>query len=115
MLRIDPLRIGQAIDNLVSNAVKFTPRGGTVTLGVGLPKGEAVVTVRDTGMGIAPDELDRLFTRFFRASSATRNAVPGVGLGLNITKAIVIAHGGRMDVSSEEGAGTEFRMVLPRG
>jgi signal transduction histidine kinase len=114
MLRLDPVRIGQAIDNLVSNAVKFTPRGGTVTVGIGLPKDEAVVTVRDTGMGIAPDELDRLFTRFFRASSATRNAVPGVGLGLNITKAIVIAHGGTMDVSSEEGVGTEFRMVLPR-
>ena len=114
MLRLDPVRIGQAIDNLVSNAVKFTPRGGTVTVGVGLPTDEAVVIVRDTGMGIAPEELDRLFTRFFRASSATRNAVPGVGLGLNITKAIVNAHGGRMDVSSEEGAGTEFRMVLPR-
>lgn len=113
-LRLDPVRIGQAIDNLVSNAVKFTPRGGQVTVGIGLPKDEAVVTVRDTGMGIAPDELDRLFTRFFRASSATRNAVPGVGLGLNITKAIVVAHGGTMDVSSEEGAGTEFRMVLPR-
>lgn len=114
-MRLDPVRIGQALDNLVSNAVKFTPRGGTVTVGIGLPKDEAVVTVRDTGMGIAPDELDRLFTRFFRASSATRNAVPGVGLGLNITKAIVSAHGGTMDVSSEEGVGTEFRMVLPRG
>jgi len=113
MLRADPVRIGQALDNLISNAVKFTPRGGQVTVGIGLPAGEAVVTVRDTGMGIAPDELDRLFTRFFRATTATRNAVPGVGLGLNITKAIVTAHGGTMDVSSDEGVGTEFRMVLP--
>jgi len=114
MLRADPVRIGQALDNLVSNAIKFTPRGGQVTVGVGLPAGEAVVTVRDTGLGIPPEELDRLFTRFFRASTATRNAVPGVGLGLNITKAIVTAHGGSMDVSSDEGVGTEFRMVLPR-
>lgn len=113
-MRLDPVRIGQALDNLISNAVKFTPRGGRVTVGIGLPKGEAVITVRDTGLGIAPEELDRLFTRFFRASTATRNAVPGVGLGLNITKAIVIAHGGTMDVSSEEGVGTEFSMVLPR-
>ncbi len=114
MLRADPVRIGQALDNLVSNAIKFTPRGGQVTVGVGLPPGEAVVTVADTGLGIPPAELDRLFTRFFRATTATRNAVPGVGLGLNITKAIVTAHGGTMDVASEEGVGTEFRMVLPR-
>lgn len=58
--------------------------------------------------------LDRLFTRFFRASTATRNAVPGVGLGLDTPQAIVDAHGGRMDVSSDERAGTKFRMVLPR-
>jgi signal transduction histidine kinase len=69
--------------------------------------------VRDTGVGIPADELDRLFTRFFRASTATRNALPGVGLGLNITKAIVTAHRGRMEVSSEVGVGTEFRMILP--
>ncbi|TPW74459.1 ATP-binding protein, partial [Schumannella sp. 10F1B-5-1] len=75
----------------------------------------ATISVRDTGLGIPPDEVDRLFTRFFRASTATRNAVPGVGLGLNITKAIVSAHDGEMDVASEEGVGTEFRIVLPRG
>ena len=73
----------------------------------------AVVSVRDTGMGIAESELDQLFARFFRASTATRNAVPGVGLGLTITKAIVTAHEGEMAVKSEEGVGTEFRIILP--
>ena len=109
----DPLRLGQAIDNLVSNAIKFTPRGGTITVGLTTSDGKAVVSVRDTGMGIAESELDQLFARFFRASTATRNAVPGVGLGLTITKAIVTAHEGEMAVKSEEGVGTEFRIILP--
>jgi signal transduction histidine kinase len=109
----DPLRLGQAIDNLISNAVKFTPRGGKVTLAVWVTDTQAVITVRDTGMGIAASELDQLFGRFFRASTATRNAVPGVGLGLTITKAIVIAHKGEMGVQSEEGVGTTFSLTLP--
>lgn len=113
-IAVDQLRIGQAIDNLVSNAIKFTPRGGDVVVTLSTGFGYAMVSVRDTGVGIPDDELDRLFTRFFRATTATRNAMPGVGLGLNITKAIVTAHRGRMEVSSEEGVGTEFRMLLPR-
>ena len=113
-LLADPTRIGQAVDNLISNALKFTPRGGDVVVTLSADTGAATVSVRDTGVGIPADEVDRLFTRFFRASTATRNAVPGVGLGLNITKAIVTAHGGWMDVASEEGVGTEFRLVLPR-
>lgn len=113
-LRADPLRIGQAVDNLIANAIKFTPRDGQVVVTLTADSGAATLSVRDTGIGIPPDEVDRLFTRFFRASTATRNAVPGVGLGLNITKAIVTAHGGWMDVASEVGVGTEFRIVLPR-
>lgn len=109
----DPVRLGQAIDNLISNAIKFTPRGGTVTLALDLVADKAVITVRDTGMGIAESELDKLFSRFFRATTATRNAVPGVGLGLTITKAIVTAHHGEMGVESEEGVGTCFSMTLP--
>ncbi|CAN5209754.1 hypothetical protein BH09ACT5_BH09ACT5_18330 [soil metagenome] len=109
----DPVRLGQAVDNLISNAIKFTPRGGTVTLALEVTADKAVITVRDTGMGIAASELDKLFARFFRASTATRNAVPGVGLGLTITKAIVTAHHGEMGVESEEGVGTCFSMSLP--
>jgi PAS domain S-box-containing protein len=126
----DAERLGQACDNLVSNAVKFTPAGGRVTLalrsGWQLPDGTvsteqqsgatpvAQLSVSDTGMGIPTGEQGELFTRFFRASTARRNAVPGVGLGLAITKAITTAHGGTLDVTSVEGEGTTFTLVLPR-
>lgn len=109
----DPVRLGQVCDNLMSNALKFTPRGGTVTISLSATAKDAVISVRDTGMGIAASELDQLFSRFFRATTATRNAVPGVGLGLTITKAIVTAHHGEMAVQSEEGVGTEFSVTLP--
>lgn len=109
----DPVRLGQVCDNLMSNAIKFTPRGGTVTISLTHDDADAKITVRDTGMGIPASELDQLFSRFFRATTATRNAVPGVGLGLTITKAIVTAHHGEMGVKSEEGVGTEFSVTLP--
>jgi signal transduction histidine kinase len=109
----DSVRIGQACDNLISNAIKFTPSGGSVTLGLSEAGSDVVITVKDTGMGIAASELNKLFSRFFRASTATRNAVPGVGLGLVITRAIIRAHGGDMGVTSEEGVFTCFSMTLP--
>jgi PAS domain S-box-containing protein len=109
----DPVRLGQAVDNLLSNAIKFTPRGGRVSVDVETDGPTAVVTVRDTGMGIPADELDKLFSRFFRTTSATRNAVQGVGLGLTITKSIVTAHRGQMTVESKEGVGTSFSIRLP--
>ncbi|GAB3607130.1 sensor histidine kinase [Conyzicola nivalis] len=110
----DPTRIGQAIDNLLSNAIKFTPRGGNVTVAVSCDGSDIVVRLTDTGMGIPANELDQLFSRFFRASTATRAAVPGVGLGLTITKAIIDAHGGSLDVESEVGVGTTFIVRLPK-
>jgi signal transduction histidine kinase len=109
----DPVRRGQAVDNLISNAIKFTPRGGVVTVSLAAEAERVVVRVRDTGMGIPASDMDQLFSRFFRATTATRNAVPGVGLGLTITKAIVTAHEGEMAVESEEGVGTCFSMWLP--
>ncbi|UOY03571.1 sensor histidine kinase [Blastococcus sp. PRF04-17] len=114
----DAVRLGQACDNLVSNAVKFTPAGGRVTLSLraawrdGAPVAELAVS--DTGIGIPGGEQAKLFQRFFRASTARRNAVPGVGLGLAITKAITTAHGGTLDVVSAEGEGTTFTLTLPR-
>jgi signal transduction histidine kinase len=113
IINADAVRLGQACDNLISNAIKFTPSGGMVTVGLTGSAPRAVITVTDTGMGIAADELDKLFSRFFRATTATRNAVPGVGLGLVITRAIARAHGGDMAVTSEEGVGTCFSMTLP--
>lgn len=110
----DPIRLGQACDNLVSNAIKFTPRGGTVTVSLVNTGPDAVITVQDTGIGIPASELNQLYSRFFRATTATRNAVPGVGLGLTITKAIINAHGGELDVQSTEGVGTSFSVTLER-
>lgn len=112
-VRGDTVRLGQAVDNLVSNAMKFTQAGGTVTVSLHREGDEAVVAVTDTGIGIPAVELSQLSQRFFRASTATRNAVPGVGLGLTITKAIVTAHGGRLDIASEEGVGTSISLRLP--
>ncbi|WP_175414151.1 sensor histidine kinase [Agrococcus sp. SGAir0287] len=109
----DATRLAQAVDNLVSNAVKFTPKGGTVTLDLRRDGDDALLAVVDTGMGIPADEMQRLFTRFFRSTTATRQAVKGVGLGLTITRAIVEAHGGRLSAHSEEGVGTTFEMRLP--
>jgi len=115
----DTLRLGQACDNLVSNAVKFTPQGGQVQVSLEVSPVEdgrglqAIVTVADTGYGIAAAELESLFTRFYRATTATNNAVPGAGLGLAITRTIVNAHGGKMCVRSVEGTGSTFTFQLP--
>lgn len=115
----DPTRLGQAVDNLVSNAIKFTSQGGRVAVTLGTASGEddepdaALISVSDTGIGIPADEIDRLFSRFFRASTATQFAVPGVGLGLTITQAIAVAHHGSIRVASTVGEGTTFTFELP--
>lgn len=113
IILVDGGRIGQALDNLISNAVKFTPKGGRVTVSGRLADGSVVLSVSDTGIGIPAAEQADLFSRFFRASTATQNAIPGVGLGLNITQAIAVAHGGSISVSSVEGEGTTFELRLP--
>jgi signal transduction histidine kinase len=106
-------RFGQMIDNLVSNALKFTPDEGRVDVRLTDAGDHAVVEVSDTGMGIPDEEQKRLFERFFRASSATSRAVPGAGLGLTIVKTIVEAHGGTVGLTSREGEGTTVRVQLP--
>jgi signal transduction histidine kinase len=111
----DPGRIAQALDNLVSNAIKFTPAGGSVTVGGRADGDQVVVEVADTGLGIPADEQEQLFERFFRSSSATDANVQGVGLGLTISKAIVEGHGGTLDFDSAEDEGTTFRVRLPIG
>jgi PAS domain S-box-containing protein len=109
----DRQRIGQVIDNLISNALKFTPAGGTIDVRA-YPHHSAVrIEVTDTGMGIAEEDQAQLFDRFFRTAQAQDQAIPGVGLGLSISKAIVEAHDGRLSVSSVEGVGTSFFVDLP--
>jgi PAS domain S-box-containing protein len=109
----DRLRIGQVVDNLISNALKFTPAGGTVDVRA-YPHGSAArIEVADSGMGISEDEQTQLFERFFRTARAQEEAIPGVGLGLSISKAIVEGHNGRISVRSVEGVGTTFFVDLP--
>jgi signal transduction histidine kinase len=109
----DPARLAQVLDNLVSNALKFTPGGGSVEVRLRAEDGQAVLEVQDTGLGIPEEEQGQLFERFFRSSSSTEAAIPGTGLGLTITKAIVDRHGGTIDVESAANAGTTVRVRLP--
>jgi signal transduction histidine kinase len=113
LLEGDAGRLGQMMDNLLANALKFTPRGGRVEVR-GFERDDAVcIQVRDTGMGISEDDQQRLFERFFRTSQAQAEAIQGTGLGLSIVAAIVEAHGGSVEVESEPGIGTTFTVVLP--
>jgi len=109
----DRSRLAQVLDNLISNALKFTPRLGRVTVRVSVVGGDAVVEVQDTGVGIPSGEQDRLFERFFRSTTATEQAIPGTGLGLTIAKTIVERHEGSIEIESAEGAGTTARVRLP--
>ena len=109
----DAGRLGQTFDNLISNALKFTPAGGRVDVRVLNRRDRVVIEVADTGLGIAAGDQRRLFERFYRTAAATEAAVPGVGLGLSITKAIVEGHGGTIAVASDEGRGTTFTIDLP--
>lgn len=109
----DPLRISQALDNLVSNAIKYSPDGGAVTVRARTSEDWVQLQVQDTGMGISEEETSRIFTRFFRTQAARQAAIPGVGLGLSITKTIVERHGGKISCVSKPGAGTTFTVTLP--
>jgi signal transduction histidine kinase len=111
----DADRLRQVLDNLVSNALKFTPAGGSVTLSARNGSGPLRVEVSDTGIGVPQAELGQLFSRFYRASTATRRAIPGTGVGLVIARAIVEAHGGTISLESSEGEGTRVTVTLPAG
>jgi signal transduction histidine kinase len=114
VLRHDPVRIGQVVTNLVGNAIKFTPRGGRVEVTIEDSAEAAAIIVADTGVGIDPRELPRIFERFFRGSHASEARGSGSGLGLAIVRSIVDMHHGTVQVDSEPGAGSAFRVTLPR-
>jgi signal transduction histidine kinase len=114
-VQADKGRMYQLLDNLVSNALKFTPAGGDVRVSLTPVNGIVRLEVSDTGVGIASAEQGRLFERFFRASTASERQIPGTGLGLYIARAIVEAHGGSIAVRSELGEGTSFCVELPAG
>jgi PAS domain S-box-containing protein len=106
-------RLGQLVDNLLSNAIKFTPAGGTITVRLERDGDAAVLEIADTGPGISKADLDHVFERFYRAEEARRSIVPGLGLGLSISHAIVAGHHGTLDLESQPGRGTTVRVRLP--
>lgn len=109
-------RLAQVFTNLLDNALKHTPPGGTVTLSAALSDGGLAVTVRDTGEGIPPDEIGRIFERFYQVDkSRRRDHQSGLGLGLAIARQIVEAHGGTIRAASAAGQGTAFTVWLPLG
>lgn len=114
-MQADRHRLMQLLDNLISNAVKFTPAGGRVAVTVSHDGAAWRIDVADSGIGIPPGEQDKLFDRFFRAANARKAALPGTGLGLSVVKTITDLHGGRIEVDSTLGSGSTFRVYLPDG
>ncbi len=113
-IRHDPPRMGQVVGNLIGNAIKFTPRGGSVTIEMVATEDGAVISVADTGIGIDPAELPHIFERFYRGSRSNEARGSGSGLGLAIVQSIVEMHGGRVAVESGVGVGSRFIVTLPR-
>jgi signal transduction histidine kinase len=108
---VDRNRMRQVLANLLDNAVKYTPAGGVVQIAARRDTSDAVLTVSDTGVGIPPEELPRIWDRLYRGDKS--RSTRGLGLGLSLVKAIVAAHGGRVDVQSQPGAGSTFELRLP--
>jgi signal transduction histidine kinase len=113
-IRHDPPRIGQVLTNLIGNAIKFTPPGGSVAIALGPHRDGARIDVTDTGVGIDAGELPRIFDRFFRGSRANEARGSGSGLGLAIVRSIVDMHHGSIAVDSRLGTGSRFTVILPR-
>jgi signal transduction histidine kinase len=109
----DAARIEQVIANLVGNALKYSPDGGTVTVAISLQEAMAALVVADQGMGIPQEAIPHLFQRFYRASNVDTRAISGIGIGLYIVHQIVTLHGGSISVTSEQGVGSAFTVLLP--
>lgn len=112
---VDRERMMQVVHNLLDNAIRYTPAGGAVTVGLDAGEREVRFWVADTGPGIPPEERDRIFDRFYRLDASRSRASGGSGLGLAIVKSLVEAHGGRVWVESREGEGSRFTVALPPG
>lgn len=109
----DPMRIRQALNNLIDNAVKYTQEGGEVRVCVETVGTDAVVTVKDNGVGMSAEHLDKIFDRFYRVDKARARETGGTGLGLHLVQRIAHLHHGRVEVESRENAGSTFRLVIP--
>ncbi|MNT47564.1 Alkaline phosphatase synthesis sensor protein PhoR [compost metagenome] len=113
-LTMDGPRIFQVLTNLVGNAIKFTPAGGSILVKSRFDGGDLLTEVIDTGIGIAPEDVPKLFTRFRQLDMSSTRQAGGTGLGLSISKALVEGHGGRIGVHSEKGKGSTFWFRIPR-
>ena len=113
LLDVDPFRVKQVVGNLVGNALKFTGRGGRITLRARTAAGEAIIEVEDTGRGIPQDKVDRIFEKFFQVERGDTRVAGGTGLGLYICRQLTEAMGGRISVRSQEGVGSCFSILLP--
>jgi signal transduction histidine kinase len=110
-LKADRNRIRQIIGNLLDNAIKYTPAGGTVELNAHTDGKDTVITVEDTGIGIPPQDLSRIWDRLFRGDQS--RSINGLGLGLSLVKAVVEAHGGKVEVTSDSMRGSVFTIHIP--
>jgi len=109
----DPVELREAMGNLVSNAIKYTPEQGRVTINMKTEDNRLYFSVIDTGLGIPADQQNMIFNKYFRAKSAATAEIEGTGLGLSLVKTVVEAHGGKVWFQSEEGAGSTFGFWLP--
>ncbi len=114
-LRMDEDAFSQALINLLGNAIKFTPPGKSIQISLRSDKERVILAVKDEGIGIHPDELGKIFEKFYQGKNALNQSVKGTGLGLTLVKHIVEAHGGSVLVESEPGKGSQFSMVFPIG
>jgi signal transduction histidine kinase len=112
-IEADRDKLSQVFINLISNAIKFTPEGGSITVKVSCVDKDASIEISDTGIGIPKEDQAHVFERFYRTDKSRSRATGGAGIGLTIAKSIVKAHGGEISVSSEEGKGSTFTVILP--
>ena len=111
--KVERDRIWEAIYNLLDNSIKYTKEDGTVTLSVSKDESNVFITVKDTGIGIASEEIYKIFDRFYRVDKARARETGGTGLGLSIALTAVELHGGNTHVESEEGVGSTFKIIIP--
>ena len=109
----DPIKLRQALYNLAGNAMKFTPAGGKITLGTRRRDGGVEIFVKDTGVGIPPDQQEKVFDKFYQVDASKTRGKPGLGLGLALAKAISVAHGGELSLDSLPGYGSTFTVRIP--
>lgn len=113
LVSVDSLLVVQALSHLIENAAAYSPAGSDVTIGVRVCDGKLVVSVEDCGMGIAREEIPRIFDKFYRTATAKRHRIGGTGMGLSIARGIIEAHGGKLRVESEPGRGSVFTFEIP--